>query len=508
MVSHNKDLAKTLDQILGGLVTDSKTLAGISIERMVLDSRTVEPGDLFVAVPGLNTDGRNYIRDAIEAGANAVIWESEQGAVPIPIAWRVSSSGTRIPLIAIDELSSKVGSIADRFYHEPSKKMFVVGITGTNGKTSCSHFVAQALNPDKSCGVIGTIGWGFPGDLQTSSHTTPDVIKCHSWLSDLQQRGSQAVAMEVSSHALDQGRVDEVHFDCAVFTNLSHEHLDYHGTLENYASAKSKLFEIESVKSAVINADDELGQRLITTLSDKLNVVSYGFKDTANRPGIYADEISQTESGLSFVLHAPGGAARVSNHIYGLFNIHNLLATAGVMIVMGYSVEDIASRLSSLEPINGRLSIVSIAGKATVVIDYAHTPDALKQALTSLREHFSGETWCVFGCGGDRDRAKRPLMGRIAEQYADHVVVTSDNPRSESPGEIIAEIVAGMSSEKQVIREDRRDAIKYALSNASSNDIVLIAGKGHENYQLIGKTRIEFNDALVAKEILEKRNNG
>lgn len=505
MVSHNKDLAKTLDQILAGFVEDTTTLASISIDKLVLDSRIVKPGDLFVAVPGLNVDGRNYIRDAIEAGASAVLWESEQGTVPIPIAWRVSSSGKRVPVIAIDKLSRMVGSIADRFYHQPSKKMFVVGITGTNGKTSCSHFIAQSLNPDTPCGVIGTIGWGFLDDLQTSSHTTPDVITCHSWLSTLQQNGSRAVAMEVSSHALDQGRVDEVHFDCAVFTNLSHEHLDYHGTLENYASAKSRLFEVESVKSAIINADDELGQRLITTLADKTSVLSYGLNNADSRPDIYADDIRQTTSGLSFDLHTPDGAARVSNHIYGLFNVYNLLATAGVLFVREYSVDDIANRLSSLKPINGRLSLVSDPGQTTVVIDYAHTPDALEQVLKSLAEHFSGDLWCVFGCGGDRDRAKRPLMGRVAEQYADHVVVTSDNPRNEPPGKIIGEIVAGMDSNKEVIREDRRDAIQFALDNASTDDIVLIAGKGHETYQQTGETRIEFSDAVIAREILEAK---
>jgi len=474
MTSHNTAMSMTLDYLLEGLV-DTAELVGIQIERLIIDSRQVNPGDLFIALPGLTVDGRNYIGDAVDAGAKAIIWESEQEAVPIPIAWRVSSSGARVPVIAIDKLSKKVGSIADRFYHEPSKQMFMVGITGTNGKTSCSHFIAQALQSDMHCGVIGTIGWGFLNELHVSTHTTPDVITCHSWLASMQEKGATAVAMEVSSHALDQGRVDNIYFDCAVFTNLTHEHLDYHGTLESYAAAKAKLFEIDSVKTAIINADDVVGKKLIKKLTNKFTVISYGLVSDNNKPDVYASEIIQSESGLSFKLHTPLGDAKVECSIFGRFNIYNMLATAGVLLSKNIALQDIASRLSNLKPINGRLSIVQVPGNATVVIDYAHTPDALEHSLISLREHFAGNTWCVFGCGGDRDRAKRPLMGKVANKLADHVVVTSDNPRNESPSEIIEEIIFGLNSDKVSVKEDRREAIKYALSNAQQNDIVLIA---------------------------------
>ena len=504
MTSHNKVMTITLDLLLKGLV-DTTTLTSIKIERMTMDSRQVQPGDLFIAVPGLTVDGRDYIRDAIEAGATAVIWESVQGAVPIPIAWRVSSSGTRVPVIAIEELSNKVGSIADRFYHEPSKRMYMVGITGTNGKTSCSHFIAQALSDKNRCGVIGTVGWGFLGELQHTTHTTPDVITCHSWLAKLLEHGSRAVAMEVSSHALDQGRVDNVHFDCAVFTNLSHEHLDYHGTLENYAAAKARLFQIDSVKSAVINADDEVGQQLINSLSDRLQVISYGLPGDDSTPDVYADEILHSETGLEFTLHTPAGSTRINSHAYGQFNIYNLLATASVLHVKDFQLNEIAQRLSDLLPVNGRLSLVSVSAKPVVVIDYAHTPDALEQVLMSIKQHFDRDIWCVFGCGGDRDKAKRPLMGRVAQECANHVVVTSDNPRNESPKVIIEEIIAGMDPEQVVVREDRREAIEYALTNATSEDIVLIAGKGHETYQQIGDKRIDFDDAQIAKHILEEQ---
>lgn len=504
MTSVSKVFAMTLDILLDGFV-DTATLSNVVIERLVLDSRQVQPGDLFVAIPGLTVDGRKYIRDAVEAGAKAIVWESEQGTVPIPIAWRSSSSGSQVPVIAVNDLSNRVGSIADRFYHQPSKQMAMIGITGTNGKTSCSHFIAQALAPDAPCGVIGTVGWGFLHDLQTSSHTTPDVITCHAWLAEMLQQGSQAVAMEVSSHALDQGRVDNIHFDCAVFTNLSHEHLDYHGTLENYAAAKTKLFELESVTSAVINADDELGQTLLKQLPATLNILSYGLLTENGQPDIFADDIKQTESGLTFTLHTPSGNALVSNHIYGRFNIYNLLATAGVLSTKNFTVDEIANRLSGLKPINGRLSIVNVPGQPTVVIDYAHTPDALEAALKSLQQHFNNDVWCVFGCGGDRDKEKRPLMGQVAQSLANHIVVTSDNPRTESPDKIISDIVAGMDSNNITIKPDRREAIEYALANADTNDIVLIAGKGHETYQLIGDQRIDFNDALIAKEILEKK---
>jgi UDP-N-acetylmuramoyl-L-alanyl-D-glutamate--2,6-diaminopimelate ligase len=504
MASRNSRNKMTLDQLLDGLI-DTGSLAGIVIENLIMDSRMVNPGDLFIAIPGLTVDGRNFIPDAIEAGARAIVWESEQGSVPIPIAWRTSSSGTKVPVIAIDELTNKVGSIADRFYHEPSKQMSVIGITGTNGKTSCSHFIAQALNTDLHCGVIGTIGWGFLDNLHTSTHTTPDVITCHYWLAELLQQGTHAVAMEVSSHALDQGRVNNVHFDCAVFTNLSHEHLDYHGSLENYAAAKSKLFEVDSVKTAVVNFDDDLGKKLIQMLSDRITVLSYGIAQSNGRPDIFADEIQQSCSGLSFTLHTPIGQARIECHIFGRFNIYNMLATAGVLLSKNIPLSEIARRLSRLKAINGRLSIVHVSEQTTVVIDYAHTPDALEQALKSLREHFTGNIWCVFGCGGDRDKEKRPLMGRVASKLADYVVVTSDNPRNESPSAIIEQIISGMDRNKLVVKEDRRVAIEYALAHAEKSDIVLIAGKGHETYQQIGDMRIKFNDALIAKEILEAR---
>lgn len=504
MASLNNVFSMTLDILLEGHV-DTSTLSNIVIEGLAMDSRQVKQGDLFVAIPGLSVDGREYISDAIDAGAKAIVWESERGTVPIPIAWRTSSSGTRVPVIAINDLSKMVGSIADRFYHEPSKKMFVVGITGTNGKTSCSHFIAQALVHDTACGVIGTMGWGFLSDLQTSSHTTPDVITCHSWLSALLQKNSQAVAMEVSSHALDQRRVDNIHFDCAVFTNLSHEHLDYHGDLENYAAAKTKLFTVESVKSAIINADDELGQKLLKELPAKLTILSYGILTENNKPDIFADDIRQTASGLIFTLHTPAGSAVVNNHIYGLFNVYNLLATAGVLFSKNFTIEDIANRLSNLKPIDGRLSIINLSEQPTVVIDYAHTPDALEEVLKSLQQHFSNEIWCVFGCGGNRDKDKRPLMGQVAQRLANHVVVTSDNPRNESAADIINEIIAGIDASNIVVKEDRREAIKFALENASRNDIVLIAGKGHETYQQIGDKQFDFNDAQIAKAILGKK---
>ena len=467
----------------------------------------VQPGDLFVAIPGLTVDGRKYIREAVEAGAKAIVWQSEQGTVPIPIAWRDSSSGSQVPVIAVNDLSNRVGSIADRFYQQPSKQMAVIGITGTNGKTSCSHFIAQALAADTLCSVIGTVGWGFLNDLQASSHTTPDVITCHAWLSELLKQGSQAVAMEVSSHALDQGRVDNIHFDCAVFTNLSHEHLDYHGTLENYAAAKTKLFEVESVKSAVINADDGLGQKLLRQLPERLTIYSYGLLTENGQPDIFADNIKQTAAGLEFTLHTPEGSAVVKNLIYGRFNIYNLLATAGVLLTKKVSVNDIATRLSNLRPIDGRLNIIKLPNQPTVVIDYAHTPDALEEALKSLQQHFSSNVWCVFGCGGDRDKEKRPLMGKVAKNLAAHIVVTSDNPRTESPEKIINDIVAGIESSNVTVKLDRREAIEYALGKATAEDIVLIAGKGHETYQLIGEQRIDFNDALIAKEILENEVN-
>ena len=491
-----------LSGLLRGFV-DYIAKQDFAIQRLMLDSRTIVPGDLFIAIPGQTVDGRRYIDDAIARGATAVIWESEAGSEPIPISWRRSASGEPLPVIAIDNLTHKVGVLADRFYRTPSKSLYTVGITGTNGKTSTSQFIAQALGETKRCGVIGTMGWGLLQQLQTSAHTTPDAVTCHRQLAELRDHGAQAVAMEVSSHALDQGRVSGVHFDCAVFTNLTHDHLDYHGDMQSYADAKSRLFNWPELKCHIINQDDAFGRSLIAQQPSHVKLLRYGLDKYHGIPELYADAIHYHSSGMSFQLHTPYGSRQLNLSLFGEFNVYNLLATLGVLLDAGLPFELAVERLQQVKLIDGRMQVIRLADKPVVIIDYAHTPDALQQILSATRQHQFGKLWLVFGCGGDRDKAKRPVMGAIAENFADQVVLTNDNPRHEAPEQIIENIRAGIrNANATMIEMDRARAIRYALHHADKQDVVVIAGKGHETYQQIGDKKIPFSDSDVVTAFL------
>lgn len=500
MAAMQQNNSITLQALLDGIV-DVALDAIIEVKRLVLDSRQIQAGDVFIALPGRTVDGRQFIDKAIEQGACAVLWECEQGTVPIPIAWR--QQGTRrVPVIAIEDLTHKVGVFADRYYQGPSKSLRVVGITGTNGKTSCSQFIAQAIDPVSHCAVIGTTGWGFLNKLNTSTHTTPDAIRCHQWLADLKHSGAQAVAMEVSSHALDQGRVVGVHFDVAVFTNLTHDHLDYHGDMENYGRAKQKLFLLDMTAHHVINVDDPFGRQLAEQSPPGKACIRYGLNPDI-KTDVTAQHIIQTELGMKFELVTPVGRGQVQSRIYGRFNIYNLLATAGVMLALGYKLEDIINRLTIIQSVAGRLQVITAAALPVFVIDYAHTPDALENVLLAIKSHFHGRIWCVMGCGGDRDKQKRPKMAAIAEQHAYKVVMTNDNPRSEAPEAIVQDMLAGMSdANKAVVEFDREAAIRYAATHATQGDIVLIAGKGHEDYQIIGERKLPFSDKAVVDKFI------
>lgn len=491
-----------LSDLLQGLIDIGAGL-DLIIRGLKLDSRQIMPGDLFIAIPGLTVDGRKFVEQAIRQGASAVLWECDSESVPIPVSWRTSVTGDPLPLIAVDNLTHKVGVIADRYYQAPSKSLFTVGITGTNGKTSCSQFLAQALSNEKRCAVMGTMGWGFLDQLQTSTHTTPDAITCHQQLDSLRQQHAWAVAMEVSSHALDQGRVNGVHFDCAVFTNLTHDHLDYHGDMQNYADAKGKLFQWPDVKSHVINNDDAYGRVLIRNLPPDVKLLSYGIDVSNGKPDLYAESITYHATGISMQLQTPFGSAQLEVQLFGQFNVYNILACLGVLLSSGMNLSTALEKLAKLVPVTGRMQVIRQPRAPLVIVDYAHTPDALQQVLAAIREHHFGELWCVFGCGGDRDRAKRPLMGGIAETYSEHVVLTSDNPRNESAQAIIDEIQSGMRNSMHVtVEADRRRAIEYALIHAHSNDVVLVAGKGHETYQQIGSEKFPFSDQSVIEQIL------
>ncbi len=483
-----------LNELLHGVVDLDKKFECF-VQRLVLDSRQVQKSDLFIAVPGHTVDGRQYIDNAIQQGASVVLWQTVEGTVPIPISWRTSPTGDEVPVIAIQNLKDKVGILADRFYREPSKSMCIVGITGTNGKTSCSHFIAQALSPEMTCGVIGTMGWGFINNLRESSHTTPDAITCHDWLADMKQSGASAVAMEISSHALDQGRVNGVAIDCAVFTNLSHEHLDYHGDMANYGRAKANLFHGETIKKSIINQDDDFGRKLLDELQTSGTAISYGLQPEKGRPDMFADNIESGPEGISALIHVRGDKGKLQSQLYGLFNIYNLLATLGVLLYVGLDFKTAMQRINSIKPVPGRMQVIRNSNKPVAIIDYAHTPDALEQVLESIKQHGFKNIWCVFGCGGDRDKSKRPLMGSIAESYADRVIVTNDNPRNENEDDIINGILSGIKNPGEIVIErDRKAAIQYAISNATEDDVVLIAGKGHENYQIIGKQKMVFSD--------------
>jgi UDP-N-acetylmuramoyl-L-alanyl-D-glutamate--2,6-diaminopimelate ligase len=486
-----------LSELLHGFV-DYVARQDFAIQRLMLDSRHVLPGDLFIAIPGNTVDGRNYIDDAIAHGATAVVWQSEAGSEPIPINWRTSASGEPLPVIAIANLTHKVGVLADRFYASPSKSLYTVGITGTNGKTSTCQFIAQALNNTQRCGVMGTMGWGYLHKLQASSHTTPDAISCHRQLAELRDSGARAVTMEVSSHALDQGRVGGVHFDCAVFTNLTHDHLDYHGDMQAYANAKARLFHWPAMKCHIINQDDAFGRSLIQHHPSDIKLFRYGLDKFHGMPELYADAIRYHNNGVSMHLHTPFGTGELNVGLFGEFNIYNLLATLGVLLDAGLSFEQALERLQQLQPIAGRMQVIHVPDRPTTIIDYAHTPDALQQILTSSRQHCAGKLWLVFGCGGDRDKAKRPVMGAIAESFSDHVILTNDNPRHEEPQKIVDDICAGFGNSSEVMIEmDRERAIRYAIAHADAQDVVVIAGKGHETYQQIGDTRLPFSDLEI-----------
>ena len=483
----------TLSALLQGIV-ELKSDADRTLTGMSLDSREIQSGDLFFACPGLNVDGASFIDEAIHNGAVAILWEAQEGIHSIALSYRTKPNGDTVPVIAVANLSQQIGILADRFYGQPSRALFLSGVTGTNGKTSVSQFLAQAQSADAPAGIIGTLGHGLYLHLEMGRHTTPDAVTVHRWLADLREQGAASVAMEVSSHALHQGRVNGVTFDCAVFTNLSREHLDYHGDMESYAAAKAGLFNMPGLRYAVINSDDPTGRDLLASLPDTLQVWRYGL-EAEYQPEVLGKCLSLNTDGIEVEVSTPQGDGSFHSKLLGRFNISNLLAVLSVLLLRGVPLQGALARLATIQPVAGRMETFGGNGKPMVVIDYAHTPDALEQVLNALREHTAAKIWCVFGCGGDRDTGKRPLMGAIAEALADEVILTNDNPRSEEPEQILAAIQQGMRDpDKAEVQLDRREAIAQAVSQARPGDVVLVAGKGHETWQQIGKEKIPFSD--------------
>lgn len=468
--------------------------AAIMVSAITLDSRLVRPGMAFVALKGHSRDAREFIPAVIAAGA-VVVFAERDGRLP-----EDQLIGS-VPVIAVEGLDRQVGHIAARFHDEPSRHMKVLAVTGTNGKTSVANLIAGALTRmGEKTAVLGTIGNGIYGALEKSSHTTLDAVHLQALLAEFRIDGAKAVAMEASSHGLIQGRLNGTAIDVALFTNLTRDHLDYHGDMDSYAAAKEVLFRWPGLQVAVLNADDEASDRFAAVLPQGVRCLRYSQAQGASAD-ISALRVTPSLKGLSLLIATPDGEFELDVPLLGRFNVSNILAVVGGLLAIGMPSADIATALRSAVPVPGRMESV-MGDHPTVVVDYAHTPDALDKVLLSLREHASGRLICVFGCGGDRDKGKRPEMGAIAARLADRVVITTDNPRSESPESIIADIRAGVGATSVVIEIDRHRAIREAIHSAQLNDIVLVAGKGHEDYQEVDGVRHAFSDIQEVRAAL------
>lgn len=492
-----------LEDLLKGLISVSERqteiVGALEISGLVLDSRIVEAGHLFIALAGAKQHGLAHINEVIDKGACAVLFD------PSGEGKQLAENITDIPLISVEKLGLVLGELAARFYGNPSGMLAVVGITGTNGKTSCSQFLGQLLD---DCGIIGTLGWGEWGRLNKTVNTTPDAITVQQILSEFVKAKKKTVAMEVSSHGLEQGRVNGVQFKGAVFTNISRDHLDYHGSMEGYLAAKLRLLQAPGLRFVVVNLDDASCDEIIAAVPKQVVVwgVSTKGKRVSSGETVIAEGIQHTLAGIEFDGRWQGNDQRIKAPLYGDFNAENLLCVLAVMLAMGYTLVEAANKVKAIKPITGRMERCETKeNELSVFVDYAHTPDALYRVLASLRKHCNKALWVVFGCGGNRDAGKRPQMGSIAEQWADRVIVTDDNPRFENNVEIANEVLAGCSSDKVVLIQDRKQAIQHVIANAAANDCIVIAGKGHETYQEINGIQYPFSDKKIAEEALHKR---
>lgn len=499
-----------LSRLLPG--SDLGAAASIVVHNLCLDSRHIKPGDAFIALVGNNLDGRNYIAKAIESGAAAVVVEADKN-------WQGLDWLGKVPVIAIENLSAVISEIAGRFFGDPSTKIPLIGITGTNGKTTCSLLAAQLLAAlQQKAGVIGTVGYGLLdatliapmnqqlGLLTSTGLTTPDPIAVQHILAELLGAGANAIVLEVSSHSLQQKRVAGVQISHAVFTNLTQDHLDYHGDLASYGNAKAQLLLAKGLKAAVINNDDDWAKNLRGKAPDDVKIIRYSIRTPAD---IYAQDVELHAGGVRAHIISPWGSAHINSPLLGEFNLGNLLAVIACVCDLGYSLAEVVPFIEKLEPAPGRMQLVTVdqaEQEVQVIVDYAHTPDALENTLNAIHQHKPGRVWTVFGCGGDRDKTKRPLMGKIAERLSDYVIVTNDNPRSEDPSAIAAEIVRGtLRPSGCLVIADRAQAIDFAVQQAKAGDIILIAGKGHEDYQIFATQTLPFSDSKHARLSLQRR---
>jgi UDP-N-acetylmuramoyl-L-alanyl-D-glutamate--2,6-diaminopimelate ligase len=492
-----------LSQLLAGFSTDQE-IASIPITDINSNSHAVTPGSAFIALPGIRSNGIDYAIDAVKAGAVAVIYDAAD-----------EYSQQRIPLlrkqvdtcwVGIDQLDRANGHIVSRFFGNPAQAMTIVGVTGTDGKSSVTHLITQALTRlGRSCASVGTLGYGIANQLTPDNLTTPDVVTLQSRLHHFLQQRCEFVVMEVSSHALEQYRVNGCDFDIAVLTNLGRDHLDYHGDQENYAAAKARLFHDFDLSARVVNADDSFGRRISESVTQD-GLLRYSVR---NEAGVEVEvsllDTAISASGQNIRALTPLGEITAVTALLGRFNVENTLACIATLIALGLDHDQLELAVKDLTPIPGRMEkFVGGTERAAAVVDFAHTEQALRACLAAAREHCSGKLWCVFGCGGDRDQGKRPGMGRAVEELADRVIITDDNPRNEAAQSIVADILAGMErADDACVVHNRQAAIEYALSQAAAGDLVVIAGKGHEQEQIIGNTRRPFSDRHLVERILQ-----
>ncbi|MDF2153313.1 UDP-N-acetylmuramoyl-L-alanyl-D-glutamate--2,6-diaminopimelate ligase [Vibrio sp. CAU 1672] len=486
--------AITMDALLSTWL-DCPSLSSVLVSELELDSRNIQPGMTFVAIIGHAVDGRQFIPAAIKQGANAVIAQAchnkPDGQIEII---------DDIPVVYLEALDQRLSQIAGQLYHHAD--MALIGVTGTNGKTTITQLIAQWLELiGKKAAVMGTTGNGFLSDLQQAVNTTGNAVEIQKTLAGLACQHAEYTALEVSSHGLTQGRVKALSFAAGVFTNLSRDHLDYHGTMEEYAQAKLTLFTQHQCDRAIINIDDDIGAQWAAALN---NAVAVSLKPTnAFATALWASDIVYTESGIRIGFDGAFGDGILHAPLIGEFNATNLMLAFATLLSLGVDKASLLATASQLQPVLGRMELFHAPGKAKVVVDYAHTPDALEKALQALRVHCQGKLWAIFGCGGDRDRGKRPMMAEVAERLADHVVLTDDNPRSEAPALIVKDMLAGLTQPQNVVvYHDRFKALSYALEHATSQDIILLAGKGHEDYQVLNGETVHYSDRESAMQLL------
>lgn len=488
---------RNLRDLLAPWVSDAPQA---ELKDMILDSRVAAAGDLFVAISGHSSDGRHYIPQAIAQGVSAVVAEAqgqaEHGAV---------SMKHGIPVVYLQNLNLLLSDIAGRFYQQPGAALKLVGVTGTNGKTTTTQLLAQwAQMLGETSAVMGTVGNGLLNQVVPAENTTGSAVQVQQLLRSLVQQGASFAAMEVSSHGLVQHRVSALPFAAAAFTNLSRDHLDYHGDMQHYEEAKWQLFSSHQSGQKIINADDSVGQRWLGMLPDAV-AVSMENRLPVGWEGrwLSATRVDYHDKGATVELNSSWGQGTLESRLMGAFNVSNLLVALATLLSLDYPLDLLLNTAPQLQPVCGRMEVFHAPGRPTVVVDYAHTPDALEKALAAARLHCTGKLWCVFGCGGDRDKGKRPLMGGIAEQYADRVVITDDNPRSEDPRAIINDVLSGLlDAGRAVAITGRAEAVTSAIMQADENDVVLIAGKGHEDYQLVGNQRLDYSDRVTAARLL------